>query len=156
MRNTGDHVVKEEWTALSSIFKTKKIGEVRKLVPVKRKILELVESFDDDDEDIESTGGGKPSVPKKSKKEKTKTSIVVNIPSSSSKSFGTLSTIPEPSVVLLVKRQEVFVLLTKSSVPIMGKEATGDGDLLNFSSFDIVSNIPGEHDSYERALVSKQ
>ncbi|KAJ8058531.1 hypothetical protein OCU04_012713 [Sclerotinia nivalis] len=141
-RNTGDRVVKEEWTTPFSIFKTKKIGEVRKLVLAKRKISEPVEPLDDDDEDIEPTGGGKPSVPKKSKKEKTKTSVVINIPSSFSKSFGTLSTIPEPSVVLSAKRQEASVPLTKSSVPIMGKEAIGDGDLLNFSSPDTVSNIP--------------
>ncbi|KAJ8063555.1 hypothetical protein OCU04_007427 [Sclerotinia nivalis] len=141
MRNIGDCIVKEEWIALSSIFKTKKIEEVRKLVLAKKKISESVEPFNDDDEDIEPIGGGKPSAPKKSKKEKTKTSVVVNIPSSLSKSFGILSTIPEPSVVLSAKRQETFVPLTKSSMPIMGKEVIGDGDLLNFSSFDIVSNI---------------
>ncbi|KAJ8065028.1 hypothetical protein OCU04_005744 [Sclerotinia nivalis] len=151
----GKIKVKEEWIVLSSIFKTKKIGEVCKLVFAKRKISEPVEPFDDDDEDIESINDGKPSAPKKSKKEKTKTSIVINIPFSPSKSFGILNTIPESSVVLSVKHQEASVLLTKSSISIMGKETIGDKDLLNFSSPDIVSNILNEHNSYKKVFVSK-
>ncbi|KAJ8058097.1 hypothetical protein OCU04_012956 [Sclerotinia nivalis] len=137
IRNIGDRIVKKEWITSPSIFKTKKIGEVRKLVFAKRKISEPIEPFNDDDEDIESIDNGKPSVSKKSKKKKTKTFIVINIPFSPSKSFGILSTIPEPSVILSAKRQEAFVLLTKSSIPIMDKEATKDKDLLNFSSSDI-------------------
>ncbi|KAJ8071538.1 hypothetical protein OCU04_001853 [Sclerotinia nivalis] len=132
--------MKEEWTTPSSIFKTKKIGKIRKLVLAKRKISEFVEPLDDDDEDIEPTNNGKPSTPKKSKKEKTKTSIVVNIPSSLSKSFDILSTIPEPSIILSAKHQEASVLLTKSSVPIINKKATEDKNLLNFSSPDIVTH----------------
>ncbi|KAJ8067457.1 hypothetical protein OCU04_004802 [Sclerotinia nivalis] len=156
IQNIDDRVVKEEWITLPFIFKTKKIGEVRKLVLAKRKISEFVEPFDNDDEDIEPTSNGKSSVSKKFKKEKIKTFVVVNIPSSFSKSFGILSTIPESSVILSAKRQEVSIPLTKSSIPIIGKEAIGDGDLLNFSSSDTMSNIPDEHDSYERAFVSKQ
>ncbi|KAJ8065401.1 hypothetical protein OCU04_006089 [Sclerotinia nivalis] len=77
MRNIGDRIVKEEWIVLFSIFKTKKIGEVRKLVFAKRKISESVEFLDDDDEDIEPIGGGKPLAFKKSKKEKIKISVVL-------------------------------------------------------------------------------
>ncbi|KAJ8063788.1 hypothetical protein OCU04_007649 [Sclerotinia nivalis] len=103
IRNTGDCIMKKKWTISSSIFKTKKIGEIRKLIFAKRKISEPIEPFDNDDEDIEPIGGGKPSAPKKSKKEKTKTSVVINISSSPSKSFDTLNTIPKLSVVPLMK-----------------------------------------------------
>ncbi|KAJ8063110.1 hypothetical protein OCU04_008353 [Sclerotinia nivalis] len=155
-RNTGDRIVKKKWTTPPSIFKTKKIEEIRKLVLAKKKISEPIEPLDNDNEDIEPTDSRKPSAPKKSKKEKTKTSVVINIPSSPSKSFGTLSTIPEPNVIPSTKRQEASVPLTKSSMPIIGKKAIGDKDLLNFSSSDTMSNIPDEYDSYERTFISKQ